>query len=527
MEKCSSVSMEANAEKEIMASGGDKDTGKDEKEELQRALAKLTMEDVREQVQSCRTSVDFSVNTDPDWEDQVMSIIEYGSRLMEQYNALKLKQQQDELDFHKHKSQLEKKTEEAIKEHQALLDKLESVRVKLQLNNSKTTRKNFLSKKQEMTSEKSRAEEERNRLARELEESEVRLVALEQEQQEEQSRWQQELTELRQEMEHAQKEAQGAQLQAVNDEIKAVEKQRDVAMERIEAWLTQVGVYLNGLRQEFPHRYRQEKPQWEKKEGTVRRTQGELQSRFRDVLQQLREGQELESLQRISLPVLPPVPTSELYFSRIMQHAPRPQALPPPHFPPSSFNPMLRPRPFPPRHTHFPERPPFPQQHFQPPSPHYNPPHFHPASLPVQVPPPSVTPAPSAAAGKLGKLLEKLGGHFPQCSRAQLTSLLQQVKSERGTLAGLSIEEVVEQVRVRLAQRERPTLGPIQRPATATTSPLSAPVPASRKPCLVCQNPVEPSSRFPLNCHHTVHSECIRVWLQSSKTNSCPFCPNK
>lgn len=94
-----------------------------------------------------------------------------------------------------------------------------------------------------MTSEKSRAEEERNRLARELEESEVRLVALEQEQQEEQSRWQQELTELRQEMEHAQKEAQGAQLQAVNDEIKAVEKQRDVAMERIEAWLTQVPLF--------------------------------------------------------------------------------------------------------------------------------------------------------------------------------------------------------------------------------------------------------------------------------------------
>ncbi|KAI4821344.1 hypothetical protein KUCAC02_029279 [Chaenocephalus aceratus] len=504
----------------------------EEDEDLELALANMTVEDLLQKVQSVQTdnmTEEVGVNTDTDWESQ----------------------------------------------HQALLDKLESLRVKLQLNNSKATRKNFLSKKQEMTSEKNRAEEERNRLAKELEENEIKLAALMEDQSEEQRRWQEELDELRQEMEQGSKEAQEAELLALQDEISAVEKQREVAMARIEGWLREVGQYLNTLRAEFPQQYPQERQKWEKKEGLVRRNQAELQGRFQEVLQQLQQGRELETLPRINVPSLPQVPMADLRFNQVMQSLVRPQFMPPP--PPI---PVIR--PFPPqRHPHFyqqpfqlPPHPQFRHRYNHPPPPHPHqfqpslppmhqpvylpPPHFQPhirAQMRV-TPPPSLSPSPpvqpvhpavpsppppaaatSAPAGKLDKVLEKLGARYPQCNRAQLTSLLQQVKSSRGTLAGMSMEEVIEQVGFKLVQNERSAPGPISRPAPP--GPIQRPTPPPQraadggqaagplKPCLVCQNHVDPESRHPLGCSHTIHRDCIRVWLQSSKNNSCPFCPGK
>uniref|UniRef100_A0A3P9HDN2 RING-type domain-containing protein n=1 Tax=Oryzias latipes TaxID=8090 RepID=A0A3P9HDN2_ORYLA len=513
--------------------------------ELDRELSRLTLGGLKQKARAVQTELpasEFGVGTDPDWESRVGAVFERSAQLADEYEQLMKKQAEEEEAEERHRQHLQKKMEGAAQQHQALLEKLESLRVKLQLNNPKATRKSFLTKKQEMMSEKAKAQEERDRSAKEQQESDRKLAALADEQREEQRRWQEELEELRKEMERVRKEAEEAQLQALKDEVSVVEKQRDVALTRIEEWLKEVKQYLGVLRAEFPEKFPQELVRWEKKEVLVQKNKADLQSRFQELLQQLQQGRELESLPQINMPNLPQVPMAELRFHQIVQKLLRPQLAPPPKPASSPLPPQAPPHYYQPRPRHPP-----PPQYQAPPSPRFfQPPGYPPfgehaapfmvTRPPILYPPPQVQtlhslapsppppagapPAASGPAGKLDKLLEKLGGRFPQCSRAQLTSLLQQVKSARGTLAGMSHDELMEQVGQRLARGERSAPGPIQRP---TPSMQRAPP----KLCLMCQNHVEPESRHPLSCSHTIHRDCIQMWLRSSKNNSCPFCPTK
>nr|XP_015193135.1 PREDICTED: RING finger protein 214 [Lepisosteus oculatus] len=298
----------------------------------------------------------------------------------------------------------------------------------------------------------------------------------------------------------------------------------------VEDWLAEAEKYLNYLKMELPSfnalQHMQLRIEWEKKIAAIRTSLGTLQRQYNEQLQLLQSGQQLDSLPPVTPPALPPVPTVEMKIHAMMQPQHPTVAMgvkPPPHVQPQA--PAATPSLF---STAIPFA--VPQQ-----------PLAGAQRVPQPAPGPANTPNPtSQPAGKLEQLLEKLRARFPQCNRSQLTAVLQQIKMSRGTMAGLSMEELTQQVAQRLAQSETPrqSHGPIGPPsATARTFPSSAPQahvtahlphrspapqaifntrppvaarPSSRKLCLVCQNQVEPGTQQVLSCTHVVHKELLR-----------------
>ncbi|XP_075046192.1 RING finger protein 214 isoform X2 [Mixophyes fleayi] len=145
---------------------------------------------------------------------------------------------------------------------------------------------------------------------------------------------------------------------------------------------------------------------------------------------------------------------------------------------------------------------------------------------------------------KLSKILEKLQARFPHCNQVHLTDILLQVKMKRGTLSGLTVEElcqlVATQIQERLLQEAsnpaakvkqpighgRPLFQTTQRPSTLRPSTHVA---YSSKPqlCLRCQQIVQPLDLQPMSCNHVMHRECIKFWAIVNPNNSCPFCPSQ
>ncbi|XP_051534514.1 RING finger protein 214 [Myxocyprinus asiaticus] len=572
-------------------------------------------------VQSDDLTEERSTNTNEDWESDMHSIENDSIELNQQYEALR-KQHEVEQDEHSHSvSSLKKTREDWNHQYQCFIEKIESLQIKLELNSSKTTRKNFMVKRQELTAEKERMEEEKTRLAQELEDTERKLKMLIEEQSQEKLTWEQEIADLRVEMETLCRQAEHANQTALQDEIAALEMQKELAVSQVEDWIADAERYLNSLRINPSQQLFHQRQKWEQNVAMVRSSLAGLKDKFNENHQLLLRGEQLDSLPSIPLPSLPPVPTYELILnplpvshpifnsgppastatpplvhSHIHSSATPPQIGTPPPCAPSPQNTPYLPVS---SHAHVPNThitmtthasapyisiPPtclpqtqtIPQMFMGIPAsagPYVGLPNnygasFHPQAT-VRLPQtfmqttstrnssPQPLPSNPAPVGKLDKLLERLGSQFPQCTRDQLTRVLQQIKSERGTMAGMSIDDVTQQVSQRLAQNQRLPPGPIAPPSGArafpgSVGPIQRPIaqpvhhmrPHFRAPvaqvfhtrppqsparrfCLMCQNPVDAGSQYNTNCSHMMHKDCVSVWLKTSKNNSCPFCPSK
>ncbi|KAI4877025.1 hypothetical protein NFI96_007583 [Prochilodus magdalenae] len=551
-------------------------------------------------------------NTNDDWVTVMRSIDEYSSRLeMEQESLVK----QDEAAQAEHAllmENLKRTIEEKKRQHQVLLDKIDSLHVKLELNSSKTTRKNFTAKLEELTAEKDQLAEGNRRSAQELQEADRKLKQLIEEQNNERLSWEQEIAALQEEKDRLSKQVEEADHSALKDEIAALESERMLAIARVEDWIAEADRYLGNLRLEpTPQRARQ-RMEWEKNVVMVRNSLTRLQNMYNDNLKLLQDGQQLDSLPPVPMPALPVVPTIELFMAPLLHSVQMPHysaptvRIPPPGefhhpgVPPHRVTPPLspalpqslstptvtpshvvRPKPQLTMPTSLPPQGPFRMPFMPSPFPAHSimpvaagpfgaplPAHVSAATayaavstatasgLPAQTTAggrphgilsagparnssPQPVPSNPPPAGKLDKLLERLGAQFPQCTRTQLMTVLQQIKSERGTMAGMSIDDVTQQVSQRLAQNDRLAPGPIappsgsrgfagppgpvQRPSAqplAVRPPIRVPggpvyqqtpsqAPPVRKLCLMCQNHVEPGTQYNTNCPHTLHIENI------------------
>lgn len=582
-----------------------------------------------------------ATNTNEDWESEICALVDCTAELSEQYEALVKQQTAEQEEHNLHVHNLQKTRDDRNHQYQDFIEKIESLQVKLKLNSSKTTRKNFMVKRQELTAEKERMEEEKTRLAQELEGTEKKLKMLIEEQSQEKLSWEQEIADLRVEMETLCRQAEQASQTVLQDEIAALEMQEKLALSQVEDWIIDAEKYLNFLRLSPSQQHLHQRQKWEQNVAIVRNSVVGLKNKYNENHQLLQRGEQLDSLPFVQLPSLPPVPTLEMIMNPLQNSSSHsvfnnglpttttsppiihpqlhhsvtpPQRATPPLSAPSPQNTPYLPNTIGPQSSHVSKMyapmtshsptPQIPMQTIGPPPVSFHAPvttaphalhqthtgasyapsvtstsnftglknshvaNFQPQAavrLPqtfmqttsIRNPSPQPLPSNPAPAGKLDKLLERLGSHFPQCTRDQLTRVLQQIKSERGTMAGMSMDDVTQQVAQRLAQNQRPppgpiappsgarafpaSVGPIQRPIAHPPHPMQPhfrppvaqvfhtrpPQSAPRKFCLMCQNTVDTATQFNTNCSHIMHKDCVSVWLKTSKNNSCPFCPSK
>ncbi|XP_074972396.1 RING finger protein 214 isoform X1 [Phalacrocorax aristotelis] len=526
-------------------------------------------------VQTDFKTADTDVNTDQDIEKNLDKMMSERALLKERYQEVLDKQRQVENQLQVQLKQLQQRREEEMKNHQEILKAIQDVTIKREETKKKMEKekKEFLQKEQDLKAEIEKLCEKGRRLLKEQEEKENKIASLIAEQSDEKQLWEMELDKLKNQHNEINRNILEETERAWKAEILSLESRKELLVLKLEEAEKEAELhltYLNCACRSAPPTLETMRPKqgWEMRLNRIRMTKESVRDQFNDHIQMVRNGTKLSSLPQIPTPTLPPPPSETDFMLTAFQ--PNPSLTPRLPFP---IGPVPVPMVMPsadPRALSFPLLNPAISRPNQPSPPlpasqgrnspvvasliGTHSPHMTPAA---SIPPPpglggvNVTPEfhRLQPADKLEKLLEKLLTRFPQCNKAQLTNILQQIKTARRTMAGLTMEELNQLVAAKLAeQQERAVAGaqPLSRirapmfsaPLPQISTPMFLPpaqvaypgtashTPAACKLCLMCQKLVQPGDLHPMACSHVLHKECIKFWAQTNTNDTCPFCPS-
>uniref|UniRef100_A0A8C6JH79 Uncharacterized protein n=1 Tax=Melopsittacus undulatus TaxID=13146 RepID=A0A8C6JH79_MELUD len=491
-------------------------------------------------------AADMDVNTDQDIEKNLDKMMSERALLKERYQEVLDKQRQVENQLQVQLKQLQQRREEEMKNHQEILRAIQDVTIKREETKKKMEKekKEFLQKEQDLKAEIEKLCEKGRRQL-----------------------WEMELDKLKNQHNEINRNILEETERAWKAEILSLESRKELLVLKLEEAEKEAELHLTYLKSAPPTlETMRPKQEWELRLNRIRMTKESVRDQFNDHIQMVRNGTKLSSLPQIPTPTLPPPPSETDFMLTAFQ--PNPSLTPRLPFP---IGPVPVPMVMPsadPRALSFPLLNPAISRPNQPSPPlptsqGRNSPVV--ASLmgthsPHVAPAASIPPPPGLAgvapefhrlqpADKLDKLLDKLLTRFPQCNKAQLTNILQQIKTARRTMAGLTMEELNQLVAAKLAeQQERAAAGaqPLSRirapmfsaplpqistpmflpPAQVTYHGTAAHTPAACKLCLMCQKLVQPGDLHPMACSHVLHKECIKFWAQTNTNDTCPFCPS-
>ncbi|XP_074072865.1 RING finger protein 214 isoform X2 [Macrotis lagotis] len=497
-------------------------------------------------VQTDFKTADLEVNTDQDIEKNLDKMMTERTLLKERYQEVLDKQRQVENQLQVQLKQLQQRREEEMKSHQEILKAIQDVTIKRQETKKKIEKekKEFLQKEQDLKAEIEKLCE-KNR--REL--------------------WEMELDKLKNQDGEINRNIMEETERAWKAEILSLESRKELLVLKLEEAEKEAELHLTYIKSTPPTLETiRSKQEWETRLNGVRMMKENVRDQFNNHIQLVRNGAKLSSLPQIPTPTLPPPPSETDFMLQVF--SPNPSLAPRMPF---SIGQVTMPMVMPsadPRALSFPmlnpaisrpnqPSPPLPVTHGRnspglaslvgPHGPHVS----SATSLPpppglggVKTPTESHRPQP---VDKLEKILEKLLARFPQCNKAQMTNILQQIKTARTTMAGLTMEELIQLVAARLAEQERlaasaQPLGRIRAPLfPAPLAQINTPMflpsaqvsypgrpshaPSTCKLCLMCQKLVQPSELHPMACAHVLHKECIKFWAQTNTNDTCPFCP--